>query len=75
MTTNGNRLFACLELDQDDCGKGDYKDVSLAWCQKQGYAKVKGYDVDSRKVKAETLDGKFCSKNKCKVFDSIRCEM
>jgi hypothetical protein len=75
LTANGNRLFACEELDQDDCGKGDHKDISLAWCQKQGYSKVKGYDVDSRNVKAETLDGKFCSKNKCKVFDSIRCEM
>jgi outer membrane protein assembly factor BamB len=73
MTTNGNRLFACLELDQDDCGKGDYKDVSLAWCQKQGYSKAKDYDVDSEKVKAETLDGRFCSKNKCKVFEEISC--
>ena len=75
MTINGNRLFACEELDQEDCGKGDHKDISLAWCQKQGYAKATGYDVDSRKVKAETLDGRFCSKNKCKVFDSIGCEM
>jgi hypothetical protein len=75
LTTNGNRLFACEELDQDDCGKGDYKDISLAWCQKEGYPKVKDYDVDSRKVKAETLDGRFCSKNKCKVFDTIACEM
>jgi hypothetical protein len=70
---DGNRLFACLELDGDDCGKGDYNQVSLAWCQKQGFAKVSGYDVDSRKVKAETLDAHFCSKNKCKVFDSIGC--
>jgi hypothetical protein len=75
LTTNGNRLFACEELDQDDCGKGDHKDISLAWCQKQGYPKVKGYDVDSKKVKAETLDGRYCSKNKCKVFDTIACEM
>jgi hypothetical protein len=75
LTANGNRLFACLELDQDDCGKGDYKEVSLAWCQKQGYAKATNFDVDSRKVKAERLDGQFCSKDKCKVFDSIRCEM
>jgi hypothetical protein len=75
MTTNGNHLFACEELDQDDCGKGDHKDISLAWCQKQGYPKVKDYDVDSKKVKAETLDGRFCSKNKCKVFDTIACEM
>lgn len=75
ITASGNRLFACEELDQDDCGKGDYKDISLAWCQKQGYPKVKGYDVDSRKVKAEALDGQFCSKSKCKVFDTIACEM
>ncbi|HNB28078.1 MAG TPA: hypothetical protein PLR41_14020 [Alphaproteobacteria bacterium] len=74
MTANGNRLFACKELDQDDCGKGDYREIALAWCQKQGYAKVSGYDVDGRKVRAETLDGQFCSKNKCKVFDSIGCE-
>jgi len=75
LTTNGNRLFACEELDQDDCGKGDHKDISLAWCQKEGYPKVKGFDVDSKKVKAQTLDGRFCSKNKCKVFDTIACEM
>ncbi len=73
MTTGGNRLFACEELDQDDCGKGDHTDISLAWCQKEGYPQVKGFDVDSRKVKAETLDGRFCSKNKCKVFDQIVC--
>jgi hypothetical protein len=75
LTTNGNRLFACEELDQDDCGKGDHKDISLAWCEKEGYPKVTDYDVDSKKVKAETLDGRFCSKNKCKVFDSIACAM
>jgi hypothetical protein len=73
MTTNGNPLFACEELDQDDCGKGDHKDISLAWCQKEGYPLVKEYDVDSKKVKAETLDGRFCSKSKCKVFDQIVC--
>jgi hypothetical protein len=73
MTAGGNRLFACEELDQDDCGKGDHKDISLAWCQKEGYPQVKDYDVDSKKVKAETLDGRFCSKNKCKVFDQIVC--
>jgi len=67
--------IACEELDQDDCGKGDHKEISLAWCQKEGYPKVKDYDVDSKKVKAETLDGRYCSKNKCKVFDTIACEM
>ena len=75
LTPNGNRLFACEELDQDDCGKGDYKAISLALCQKQGYTKAESYDVDSRKGKAETLDGQFCSKKKCKVFDTIACEM
>ncbi len=73
MTANGNRLFACEELDGDDCGKGDHRAISLAFCQKQGFAKADDFDVDSRKVKAETLDGRFCSKNKCKVFDEIVC--
>ncbi len=73
MTSNGNRLFACEELDQDDCGKGDHKDISLAFCQAQGFARADRYDVDSRKVRAERLDGQFCSKNKCKVFDTIDC--
>jgi hypothetical protein len=72
-TANGNRLFACEELDGDDCGKGDHSEISLAWCQKQGYPKATDYDVDSKKVKAETLDGRFCSKNKCKVFEQIVC--
>jgi hypothetical protein len=75
LTAGGNRLFACEELDEDDCGKGDHRAISLAWCQKQGYAKVKGFDVDKRKVTAETLDGRFCSKKTCRVFDSIGCEM
>ena len=70
---DGNRLFACEKLDQDDCGKGDYRAISLAFCQQQGFTKVDGIDVDSRKVKAETLDGHFCKKNKCKVFDTISC--
>jgi hypothetical protein len=73
ITTNGNRLFACEKLDGDDCDKGDYKAISLAFCQVQGFTKVEDYDVDSRKVPAETLDGRFCSKNKCKVFDTIAC--
>jgi hypothetical protein len=73
MTANGNRLFACEELDQDDCGKGDHKTISLAFCQAHGFARADDYDVDSRKVRAETLGGQFCSKNKCKVFDTIDC--
>ena len=73
MTVNGNRLFACEELDQDDCGKGDHKTISLAFCQAQGFTRVEDYDVDSSKARAETLDGRFCTKNKCKVFDTIDC--
>lgn len=75
MTANGNRLFACEELDQDDCGQGDYKAISLAFCQKEGFTQADSIDVDSHKVKAETLDGRFCKKNKCKVFDTIDCKM
>ena len=73
MTANGNRLFACEELDQDDCGKGDYQTIATAFCKKQGFVGAGKVDVDSKKVKAETLDGRFCSKNKCKVFEEIRC--
>jgi outer membrane protein assembly factor BamB len=73
VTANNNRLFACEELDGDDCGKGDHRAISLAFCQKQGFSKAADFDVDSRKGTAETLDGRFCSKNKCKVFDEIVC--
>jgi hypothetical protein len=73
LTTNGNRLFACEKLDGDDCGKGDYNTIALAFCQKQGFAEVSHLEVDSKKVKAETLDGRYCSKKKCKVFDQIIC--
>jgi hypothetical protein len=31
-------------------------------------------DTDKKKVKAQTLDGQFCSKSKCKVFDEIVCK-
>jgi hypothetical protein len=75
LTTNGNRLFACEELDQDGCGNGDYNTIALAFCQKEGFTQADHLDVDSHKVKAETLDGHFCSKNKCKVFDTINCHM
>jgi hypothetical protein len=73
MTANGNRLFACEELDQDDCGKGDYQTIATAFCKKQGFIGAGKVDVDSKKVKAETLDGRFCSKKKCKVFEQISC--
>jgi hypothetical protein len=74
LTTNGNRLFACEKLDGDDCGKGDYRSIAKAFCAKNGYAEADDIDVDSKKVKAETLDGQYCTKNKCKVFDEIVCK-
>ena len=73
MTANGNRLFACEELDQDDCGKGDYQTIATAFCKKQGFIGAGKVSVDSKKVKAETFDGRFCNKNKCKVFEAISC--
>jgi hypothetical protein len=75
MTANGNRLFACEKLDGDDCGKGDYRSVAKAFCAKNGFANADDIDVDSKKVKAETLDGQYCTKKKCKVFDQIVCTM
>ena len=74
-TVNGNRLFACLELDGDDCGQGDHGAIAKAFCAMQGYSQASDIGVDSKKVKAETLDGQYCSKKKCKVFDKIVCEM
>ena len=73
LTASNNRLLACEEPDGDGCGKGDYKQVALAFCQKQGFAQAAKFDVDSRKGQAETLDGRLCSKKKCKVFDEVVC--
>jgi hypothetical protein len=73
LTMNGNRLFACEELDGDDCGKGDYQTIADAFCKKEGFIGSGQIKVDSKKVKAETLDGRYCSKNKCKVFEQIVC--
>jgi hypothetical protein len=75
LTANGNRLFACEKLDGDDCGKGDHRSIAKAFCAKNGYADADDIDVDSKKVKAETLDGQYCTKKKCKVFDQIVCKM
>ena len=59
MTMNGNRLFACEHLDGGDCGKGDYKSIAKAFCgENEGFAEADNIDVDSKKVKAETLDGR-----------------
>jgi hypothetical protein len=73
LTANGNRLFACEELDGDDCGKGDYNTIATAFCKKEGFIGAGQIKVDSKKVKAETLDGRYCSKYKCKVFEQIIC--
>jgi len=73
LTANNNRLFACEELDGDDCGKGDHRAISLAFCQKQGFTQAADFEVDSRKGTAETLDGRYCSKKKCRVFEEIVC--
>lgn len=75
MTVSGNRLFACEKLDGDDCGKGDYRTIAKAFCAAQGFTAADDIDVDTKKVKAETLDGRFCAKNKCKVFDRIVCKL
>lgn len=70
---SGNRLFACLELDGDDCGNSQMRDVAETFCRAQGFDRAEDLDVDSRKIVAETLDGRFCSKKKCRVFDQIVC--
>ncbi len=70
---SGNRLFACEKLDGDDCGKSGYNAIATAFCKTQGFVGAGQTEVDSKKVKAETLDGRFCSKKKCKVFDRIVC--
>lgn len=75
LTTNGNRLFACENPDGDDCGKGDAKEIAKAFCAKQGFTGVDDIDTDTKKVKAETLDGQLCTQKKCKVFSKIVCEM
>jgi len=72
---NGYALFACLELDGDDCGKQDHREIAGLFCAKEGYAAVEKFDVDTKKTKAETLQGdEYCSKKKCKVFDEIVCK-
>lgn len=75
LTANGNRLFACQSVDGDNCGKGDAKNIAQAFCQKQGFSAVDDIDTDNKKVKAETLDGQYCTKKRCKVFDKIVCKM
>lgn len=73
-TSAGHRLFACQELDGDECGKSTNKAVALAFCRQQGFADVTKVDTETRKGKAARLDGQFCTKEKCKVFDEIVCK-
>lgn len=73
-TTAGHRLFACQELDGDGCGKSTNRAVALAFCQSQGFTDVTKVDTETRKGKAARLDGQFCTKEKCKVFDEIVCK-
>ena len=74
-TTNaGHRLFACEELDGDDCGKSTNNAVALAFCQQQGFTQAAKVDTETKRVKAARLDGQFCTKDKCKVFDEILCK-
>lgn len=73
VTSSGKRLFACLELDGDNCGNTQMRDVAAAFCQTQGFERAEDLDVAGRRVTAETLDGRPCSKKKCKVFEQIVC--
>lgn len=73
LTAGGNRLFACLELDGDDCGNSQMRGVAENFCRTQGFDRAEDLDVESKRIVAETLDGRFCSKKKCKVFDQIVC--
>lgn len=73
-TNEGHRLFACQELDGDDCGKSTSKAIALAFCQQQGFAEAAKVDTETKRVKAARLDGQFCTKEKCKVFDEIVCK-
>jgi hypothetical protein len=75
MTADGSRLLACNNVDGDDCGKNDAKQIAQAFCEKQGFKKVSDIDTDTKKVQAATLDGQTCSKKKCKVFSKIVCGM
>jgi hypothetical protein len=74
-TTNaGHRLFACQELDGDDCGKSTNAAIALAFCEEQGFTQVAKVDTETKKVKAARLDGQFCTRSKCEVFDEIVCK-
>lgn len=76
LSKNGYRLFACLELDGDDCGKKDHREIARQYCVKEGYTESQEFEVETRKGKAETLTGdEYCSKKKCKVFEEITCKM
>ena len=54
--------------------KSTNKAVALAFCQQQGFAEATKVDTETRNGKAARLDGQFCTKSKCKVFDEIVCK-
>lgn len=73
LTAGGNRLFACMDLNGDDCGNSQHREIAENFCRSQGFDRAVDLDVDSRRGRAETLEGQLCSKKKCKVFDFIVC--
>ena len=74
LTAGGNRLFACMDLTGDDCGNSQHREIAENFCRSQGFDRAVDLDVDSRRGRAETLEGQLCSKKKCKVFDFIVCK-
>jgi hypothetical protein len=74
VSPSGQRLFACDELDGDDCGKSTNKAIALAFCQAQGFATLDKFKTETRKGAAARLDGQLCRKEKCKVYDEIVCK-
>jgi hypothetical protein len=70
----GNRLFACMDLDGDDCANSQQRVIAENFCRGQGFDRAVDLDVDRRRGTAETLEGQLCSEKKCKVFDLIVCK-
>jgi hypothetical protein len=57
----------------DNTGFGDYHTIADAFLKKVGFIGSGHIKVDSKKGKAETLDGRLRSKNKCKEFEQMIC--
>jgi hypothetical protein len=65
----GLPLYECQTTNDQLCRQP----VADAFCQQQGFARATGFDVDSRKAKAETITGERCTRKKCRVFDWVVC--